>query len=120
MADKSLSYFGSKLQNTPQGVAQLLVALDFSLSKPIQMIIAGRSDDTHTKELLEELHARFIPNKIILLADGGEGQKTLASFIPFIESVQMLDGKSTAYICEDYACQLPTSDREVVARLLTN
>lgn len=120
MADQSLAYFGGRMLKTPQGLAQFLVALDFSLSKPKQIIIAGRAQDVHTKELLEEVHARFIPNKIILLADGGEGQKTLASYIPFIESVRMLGGKSTAYICENYACQLPTSDRETVAKLLTN
>ncbi|MDW7681751.1 MAG: thioredoxin domain-containing protein, partial [bacterium] len=92
----------------------------FSLSKPKQIIIAGKADDPHTRLLLAEVHARFIPNTIILLADNGKAQETLASYIPFIESVQMLDGKSTAYICENYACQLPTSDREVVAKLLRN
>ena len=120
MADKSLAYFGGKLLNSPQGLAQFLVALDFSLSKPKQIIIAGKADDPHTKALLQEVHARFIPNKIILLADGEQGQKTLAAYIPFIENVQMIDGKSTAYICENYVCQLPTSDREIVAKLLTN
>lgn len=117
-AEKSLSYFGERMLSTPQGLAQFLVALDFSLSKPKQIIIAGKSDDKHTNELLREVHSRFIPNKIILLADGKSGQKTLASYIPFLESVEMIDGKSTAYICENYACKLPTSDVSVVAKLL--
>ncbi len=117
-AEKSLAYFGERMLSTPQAVAQLLVALDFSLSKPKQIIIAGNADDKHTKELLREVHSRFIPNKIILLADGKSGQKTLASYIPFIESVKMIDGKSTVYICENYACKLPTSDVKVVAELL--
>ncbi len=30
----------------------------------------------------------------------------------------MIDGKPTAYICEDYACELPTSDLGVVSQLL--
>ncbi|MCI0694818.1 thioredoxin domain-containing protein [candidate division KSB1 bacterium] len=120
MADQSLAYFGGWMLNTPQGLAQFLVALDFSLSKPKQIIIAGKANDPNTRTLLEEVHSRFIPNKIILLADNGKAQETLASYIPFIESVQMLDGKATAYICENYACRLPTSDREVVAKLLAN
>lgn len=120
MAEKSLTYFGEQMQRSPRGLAQFLVALDFSLSKPKQIIIAGKADDPHTRSLLEEVHARFIPNKIILLADEGKGQALLASYIPFIESVKRLDGKSTAYICQDYACELPTSEREVVAELLVN
>jgi uncharacterized protein YyaL (SSP411 family) len=120
MAEKSLGYFGAHMLNMPQGLAQFLVSLDFSLSKPKQIIIAGKAEDPHTKTLLEEVHSRFIPGKIILLADGAEGQKTLAAYVPFIESVRMVGGKSTAYICENYACRLPTSDPATIAKLLTN
>lgn len=118
IAQKSLAYFGERINQVPQAMPQFLVAVDFSLSKPKQIIIAGSVDDIHTKELLKEVHSHFIPNKIILLADGKDGQKTLASYIPFIESVKRIDGKSTAYICENYACQLPTSDVKKVAELL--
>jgi uncharacterized protein YyaL (SSP411 family) len=120
MADKSLEYFGSQMLNAPQALPQFLVALGFSLAKPKQIIIAGQASDKHTEELLQEVHARFIPNKIILLADNGTGQKTLASYMPFIETIQMLDGMPTAYICENYTCQLPTSDVKTVASLLDN
>ena len=118
MARKSLEYFGGQVMTYPQGTPQFLVALDFSLSKPKQIIIAGRTDDSHTQDLLREVHSRFVPNKIMLLADNGEGQKTLASHVPFLESVKMIDGKSTAYICENYTCRLPTSDLLTVAKLL--
>ena len=120
MAEESLSFFGQRLQETGEAVPQLLVALDFSLSKPKQIVIAGKVNDRHTGELLREVHLKFIPNKILLLADGGEGQQTLATYIPFIKGVTMLKGKATAYICENYACKLPTSDRKTVAKLLVN
>ena len=118
MADRSLEYFGEKLQTMPHGLPQFLVALDFSLSKPKQIIIAGKVRDRHTQEILKELHSRFIPDKILLLADGNDGQRVLASYVPFIGSIKMIGGKSTAYICENYACELPTSDVAVVAELL--
>jgi len=118
IVDKSLAYFGERIKQAPQAMPQFLAAVDFSLSKPKQIIIAGSADDPLTKELLREVHSRFIPNKIILLADGENGQKILASYIPFIESVKMIDRKSTAYICENYACKLPTSDVSTVAELL--
>jgi len=102
----------------PQAMPQFLVAVDFSLLKPKQIIIAGSREDPATSELLQEVHSRFIPNKIILLADGTTGQKTLASYVPFIETVRRIDGMPTAYICEDFTCKLPTSDAAVVAQLL--
>jgi uncharacterized protein YyaL (SSP411 family) len=30
----------------------------------------------------------------------------------------MLDGKATAYVCENYACQLPTTEVGVMVKLL--
>lgn len=118
IADKSLQYFGERMQSTPQGLAQFLVALDFSLSKPKQIIIAGKLGDSNTQAILKEVHTRFIPNKIILLADGGEGQQVLSTYIPFIKEVRMIDGRSTAYVCENYACKLPTSDKAVLGQQL--
>jgi hypothetical protein len=120
MARKSLACFGERLLDTPQATPQFLVALDFSHSKPKQIIIAGKPDDPHTRALLRPVHAQFIPNKIIMLADGGEGQAELAAHNPFIGSLKMIGGKATAYICEHYACKLPTSDPETVAQQLAN
>ena len=120
IARKSVAFFGERMLEAPQAVPQFLVALDFSLAKPKQIIVAGKLDDDLTKALLREVHSRFIPNKILLLADGREGQRRLASFVPFVGSIRMIDGKATAYFCEDYACQLPTSDPLDVAKLLSN
>jgi hypothetical protein len=68
--------------------------------------------------MLRAVHNRYLPNKIILLADGGEGQKQLSKYLPFLASVSMLNGKATAYVCENYVCKLPTAEVAVMAGLL--
>ncbi len=117
-ADKTFAVFAKRLQTQPQALPQLASALDFSLSKPKQVIIAGQNNAADTRVLLRLVHARFIPNKIVLLADGSQGQKQLAQWLPFIEGVTRKQGRATAYICENYVCKLPTADPQVVARLL--
>jgi uncharacterized protein YyaL (SSP411 family) len=97
---------------------QLAAALDFSLSKPKQIIIAGHPEASDTRALLRLVHERFIPNKILLLADGAQGQKQLAQWLPFLQGVAPKQGRATAYICENYVCRLPSADPQVVARLL--
>ncbi|MBI3586998.1 MAG: DUF255 domain-containing protein [Ignavibacteriales bacterium] len=119
MATETLGFFSERLSNMPNATPQFLTALDFSLSKPKQIVIAGNPNGPLTKQLLEEIHSRFIPNKIILFADESEGQKVLASLVPFLESIHPIGGKPTAYICENYACQLPTSDSATLGRLLS-
>ncbi len=120
MAERTLQVFGSRLQlrQRMSGMPQMLVAFDFHLDKPKQIIIAGRPEAADTRAMLREVHARFIPNKILLLADGGAGQKTLAGYIEFIKGVQMIDGKATAFVCENYVCKLPTTDPTTMIGLL--
>jgi uncharacterized protein YyaL (SSP411 family) len=99
-------------------VPQLAVALAFSLSKPKQIVIAGEPGASDTQAMLRVVHDRFIPNKILLLADGGPGQAQLAQWLPFVKTMDRRGGRATAYVCENYACKLPTADPAVAAQLL--
>jgi hypothetical protein len=96
----------------------MVAAYDFSIDKPIQIIIAGRRDDPGTQAILKEVNLFFLPNKIIILLDGGEGQMKLSELNPFYSSFSMQGGKATAYICRDYVCQLPTSDIATITKML--
>jgi len=118
MAERTLQVFGSRLQRIPHAMPQMLVAVDFSLEKPQQIIIAGKPEAPDTRAMLRAVHERFLPNKILLLIDGREGQAYLQKHLPFIESLSPRAGKATAYICENYACQLPTTEIAVLRELL--
>ena len=89
---------------------QMLVALDFSLSKPRQIVIAARKDAPETKALLTEVHRHFLPNTILLLADIGEGQKYLGEENEAIRAMTMVNGKPAAYVCENFTCNAPVTD----------
>jgi uncharacterized protein len=118
MADRTLALFSGRLNELPQEMPQMLAAVDYHLDKPKQIIVAGQRGNEDTEKMLREAHARYIPNKIILLADGGAGQQFLNQYLPFIETVKMRGGKATAYICENYTCELPTTDLGIMAKLL--
>jgi uncharacterized protein YyaL (SSP411 family) len=116
-AQSALDAFSSRMSGVPSGVPQMLAAYDFSLSKPKQVVLAGDRNAPETRELVRVLHARFLPDKIAMLVDG-ESRPVLAGYIPAIEGMQPLGGKSTAYVCENYACQLPVSEPDRFAGLL--
>lgn len=117
-AKKTMTVFSQRLESMPEALPQMVAALDFSLSTSRQIIIAGARDAPDTRALLRLVNERFIPNRILLLADGAAGQRQLALWNPFIESVSPIHGKATAYICENFVCKLPASDLETVRRLL--
>ena len=118
MAEKTLQLFGERLRKVPQIAPQMLVALDFSLQKPKQIVIAGKPGAADTKAMLRAVHERFLPTAIVLLADGGSAQAELANRLPFLKDMKSKEGKATAYVCVNYACQLPTTDAEKLKKHL--
>jgi uncharacterized protein YyaL (SSP411 family) len=117
-ADKTLAAFAPRLQQMPETMPYMMSALDFSLAKHRQIVIAGVPGADDTRALVRLIWQRYIPNRVLLLADGAEGQKQLALWLPLLASVTRKQGRATAYICENYVCNLPTADPATVARLL--
>ncbi len=97
---------------------QMLVAFDFSSSKPRQIVIAGKKDAPETKAILREVHRHFLPTKILLLADAGDGQKYLGEQNEAIRAMSMVDGKSAVYVCENFTCKAPVTGPKALSELL--
>jgi len=119
-AHKTLFAFAARLQSDAEAVPALVSALDFRLAQTKQVLIAGDPRSQDTRELLRQVNTRFLPNKILLLADGGAGQHQLAAWLPFVAGAHRIKERATAYVCENYVCGLPTADPDVMARLLEN
>jgi uncharacterized protein len=115
---KTISAFAARLQSDPEAVPALASALDFRLAQTKQILIAGDPSSQDTRDLLRQVNTRFLPNKILLLADGGTGQQQLARWLPFVAGAHRMKDRATAYICKNYVCKVPTSDPQVMARIL--
>ena len=118
-ARKTIDAFATTLNHFASAMPQLLVALDFSFNKPRQIVIAGKMNDEGTRALLEGVHRHFLPNKILILADGGDDQKFLAEKNEAIAAMSPVDGKPAAYVCENFACKAPVTDSRALAKLLS-
>jgi uncharacterized protein YyaL (SSP411 family) len=113
-AEKTLAAFSTHMQRAPQVVPQMLCALDLYLSKPKQIVIAGKLGEADTRAMLRAVQEGFLPNKIVIVADD-----RLAKVLPYIKEMKMVDGKATAYVCVNYLCQLPTTDAATMTKLLS-
>lgn len=119
LARKTLTFFGRRMIESPHAMPQFLIALDFYRSTPKEIVVAGPADDPRTSALLDEIHTHFLPNKVLLLAEGGDRQSKLEAVIPFLRGKEMIDGQPAVYVCEQYACQLPVTDKTDLRKLLT-
>ena len=89
---------------------RVLSAMDFHLSTPKEIVIIGDSNSEDTKELLRTVWSSYIPNKIVLLSDGKD-----VDGIPLLQGRTMIDGKATAFVCENFTCQQPVTTVEELA-----
>ena len=104
------------MARAPAGTGRWLAALDFYLSTPKEVAVVGPAADPATSALLRTVHGRYLANRVVV---GAEGEADAASFaLPLLEGRGMVDGKPTAYVCENYACRLPVTDAEALAAQL--
>jgi hypothetical protein len=102
--------FSKNVRNVPSAYAQLMVAVDFAVGPSYEVVIAGDQQDVDTKKMLQAIHWKFIPNKIVIFLPTGSDLSGISGISPFTKHQSTIDGKTTAYVCVDYKCKLPTTN----------
>ncbi len=103
---------------TPQGLPQLLCAVELVMDAPRTVVLAGDPAAADFRALAAVLAESLGPRRALLCADGGAGQRWLAERRPYLADMKPRDGRATAYVCENFACQAPvTTPAELRAQL---
>ena len=113
-AENTLRSVREYMEKSGSGFGGWLAALDYYLSSPKEIVVMGDSDDAATKALLREVHDRYIPNRVITGADA----PVTPAPTPLLEARVLINNAPTAYVCENYACQLPVTDPAELASQL--
>lgn len=109
----TLKLYFHQMEVMPSGSGQLLCELAFSLSTPKEIAIVGDRKETRTTAMLAALHGNFQPNKIVALCEPAQ-----ESALPLLANKPQIQNTATAYVCEDYVCQAPTTDVDVFLQML--
>ncbi len=117
-AGRVLAAFEQRLSLAPSALPQMMAACEFLLGNPRQIIVVGAREAQDTSALLRTIHSRFMPNRILLLVDSEETRTRLVEGIPSVDGMRRIDGRAAAYVCRDYACQLPVTDSSALSELL--
>jgi uncharacterized protein YyaL (SSP411 family) len=115
-AERALKAFSDILANSPASLSEMLLAVDFHLDRPKEIVIATPNSRREAEPLLARLRAEFVPNRILIVVSQGAELATHAKVVPLVESKVAQKRKATAYVCEQRVCELPTSDPDVFAR----
>ncbi len=113
--EKILRVFSDFVSGHPHASPALLMAVDYATDDSKEIVVAGSKNDPKVKTMLGALHALFLPNKVLALADGPRG----AGVMPLLEGKVPRNAEATLYVCQGHTCRAPVSSVEEVRDLLT-
>ncbi len=114
----TLDVFSGSVKAGPTGCASALAALDFSLGPRSELVLAGEPGAAGMSEMLRVVQERFLPNMVVALHEPGPGGEAVRALIPYVGGYVTLEGKTTAYMCENYMCRLPVTDAASLEAML--
>jgi len=110
--------FAGQIGHLPSAYTQFLIGLDFRIGPSYEVVVAGRAETGDTAEMLVALQKVYAPRKILIFRPEEEGAPEISRLAPYTEAQKSIDGKATAYICQNHVCNLPTTDvREAIEQI---
>lgn len=120
-ADKAaatLRTFATQVASSPPSHTLLLSALDFALGPSFEVVISGVPDRADTQAMFRALRQAFMPNKVVVFRPGDVPNPAISRLAPYTRTQKPLQGKATAYVCQNYVCNRPTTDPQAMLTAL--
>ncbi len=116
MAEHLGRAFSKTVSRQPSAYTFLLSALDFANGPSFEIVIVGDTLAVETTTILNALQQIYLPGKIVLVTESETS--SINNLSEFIKPYKKVDGKTTIYVCENFSCQLPTTDIQTMLNLL--
>jgi len=113
-AEKVLRLFYDAMEQNPFGFSHMLCALDFYLNRPKEIVLLGDKNARETGEILGQIHGLFLPNKTLMCLDPRHEKQ----FPSLLAGKSQIEGRLTVYVCHNFTCSLPVTEREALKELL--
>lgn len=119
-AESALAAFSTTLTTRLTSLPKMACALDryYDTPKEVAVVLGkagpGGSSGTHTA-FRAVFSSAFLPNSSIVFVNGIEPSPGLTNQIPWLAEKVALDGKTTAYVCENQTCLAPARDAATLA-----
>ncbi len=110
LAEKTIRAFSEDVNRVPTGYTLMLTAFMFDTQNSKEIVIVGDSRDRNTKRFLHTIRAGYAPHKVLLFKDTAGNDNKLEQLASWTSTQNSINGKPTAYVCKNFACNQPTSD----------
>jgi hypothetical protein len=115
-ATRGFRAFGRAARVRPTSMPKMLVALDYYLDTPKEIVIVTPEGGGNPRPLLDALARVFVPNRVLVTVGAGAEARSLGGRLPIVADKAAVDDAPTAYVCENRVCKRPTTDPAELAR----
>ncbi len=106
----AIQVFSGTIGSMPAAYTFFLMAVDFAAGPSYEVIITGTPGADDTEAMIRTIRSGFTPNAVLLFRPAGEETPPIAAVAPFTRDAVPIEGRATAYVCTNYACDIPTTD----------
>ena len=118
--NKILTTSSRRLNGSGSGKSMMMQAVQYMNGPSFEVLVIGNSDSSEYTDLLDSIRKSSQINKVVIAYDK-EKNTEIENLIPFITEFPRGDsGEPLVYVCQDFSCQLPTSDINQVLKQLEN
>jgi uncharacterized protein YyaL (SSP411 family) len=118
-AERTLRMFGPQIGKISRAVPMMMASLSAYHGKIAQIVIVGSFSAEPAQLLVREAASKYDPFSVVVPVDPVETQAELARLLPFIATMDMREGRATAYVCHDFTCEAPVTDPAGLAERLS-
>lgn len=119
-AEGILTSYAPFFAKIPDQFANLLCALDFSLSRSPDIVLTINNSSSG-KDLLSQIFSQYIPNKVVVVKRVNEETKKIAEDEPALLSQKgLVNNNPAVFICQDFTCAAPVTDVSALKQLFAS
>ena len=111
-AEIALAAAGAVAGRAPQAFGWALAVAEALLDGPREVAVVGRDDDPGRARLHAAALVATAPGLVISVGAAN------TPGVPLLAGRELIDSEATAYVCRNFACALPTTDKDDVSRQL--
>jgi uncharacterized protein YyaL (SSP411 family) len=120
--ERTLGRFGPRMGAAARAVPFMMSNLSAWHAGMSQVVLVGPRDREDTRALRRAIASLHLPFAIVIPIDPGEpgdNLSRLTRLLPWIASMEMRDGRATAYVCRNFACERPVTAAADLTALLS-
>jgi hypothetical protein len=118
MAIRQLKAFADVVKQYPAAHTYFMMAAMFALYPTREIVFAGSKENQDVMDMIKAFNSVFTPHTVSLLHSDDEEGRQLEQMVPYIRDQKPVDGRATAYVCENFACKAPIVDKDELLKAL--